>query len=129
MANEVTITASLTASKSGASVASGSQTKTLDMTGADVQTQTQEIGHAADEAVDIAADIGTEGYILIKNLSSSNFVTFSYDTGGSFAGYAFAKLTAGGVMLFKPSYPTGKTVIYAQADTAAVTIQYWLHEE
>lgn len=128
MANEVTITASLTASKGGASIASGSLSKTLDMTGADVQAQTQLIGHAADEAVDISADIGTEGYVLIKNLDASNYVTLSYDTGGSFAGYTFAVIPAGGLMLFKPSYPTGKTVIYAQANTADVNVQYWIHE-
>jgi hypothetical protein len=129
MANEISITASLTASKDGISIASGSLSMSLDMTGTDVATQTQLIGYAADELVDIASDIGAIGYLAVKSFDSDNPVTLSYDTGGSFAGFTFAVIPAGGILLIKPSFPTGKTHIYGKATTAEVLIMFWAVEE
>lgn len=125
-----TITLSMTASETGVpGLSTGSLTATRTNTNTDVQGGTQLIGNAADEALDIPTDIGTEGDIVIKNLDSTNYVELSYDTGASFATYKFAKIRAGGIISFTPAYPTGKTVIYAQADTADVTVHAFYVEE
>lgn len=125
-----TVNLSMTASATGVpGVATGSLTETRTNTATDVASWTQEIGYAADEALAIPADVTTgstaPGNLVIKNLDSTNFVTLSYDTGGSFAGAAFATIRAGGVLCLQPVSDT----IYIQADTAAVTVHAFAVEE
>lgn len=129
MANEITTSVSLSASKGGASVASGTKSKNFDMTGADMQQGTQLVGYAADEEIVINADVGTEGVVMITNLDAANPIELSYDTGANFAAYKFAKVRAGQSILFQPAYPTSKTKIYGQATTADVLAQVLVVEE
>lgn len=122
MADEVVSTVSVSASKGGASLntvgASGGSSVTLDMAGTDMQSGTQSIGFAADEALDISADITTMGLLYVKNLDSTNYVELSLATGGSFAASVFEKLYPSQTYHGHP--PT--TTIYAKANTAAVLI-------
>lgn len=123
------ITLSLTATQTGLpGLSSGQLTATRTNTGADVGNLTQNIG-TSDEALAIPADIGTEGEVAIKSLDATNYIELSYDTGGSFDAYKFAKVRPGGLLLFTPAYPTGKTSIYARANTSAVYIQLFAVEE
>jgi hypothetical protein len=121
MANEITAVVSLSASKSGASIntvgSSGSATKQYDMTGADMASGTANIG-TSDEALPIPADIATCKALFIKNLDATNYVEFSYGTGGSFA--AVVRIDPGMSVLFRPT----STTCYVKANTAACDI-FW----
>jgi hypothetical protein len=119
MASEVTISASLTASKGGASIASGTVSKTLDMTGVDMEA----ITHSCDTvfgAMGIISEIGTNGYLMIKNLDATNAVEVSFDAGST----SHITIPAGAPALFKP-----KVDPQLKAITALSVVQYWIHEE
>ena len=124
MADEAVVTISVSASKGGASVnsvgASGGASVVLDMTGADMESATQDIGFAADEALAIAGDITTMGLLLVKNMEAAggNYVQLSLATGGSFAASVFETLKAGQTYLGHPP----STTVYAKANTAAVKV-------
>ena len=115
MADEIRVTAALSASKGGASIntvgSTGSSSFVDDMTGADMGSWTQTIGFAADEAVNIPGDIGTCKYLFVANLDATNYIELSYATGGSFV--ARVRVDPGGIALFRPT----STTIYAQANT------------
>ena len=68
MANEIEMSARLYASKNGASINSQTFTTTSNMTGTDMGQNTQDIGSAADELLEIAADLSLPYKVLIKNL-------------------------------------------------------------
>lgn len=138
MANEITITCSLASTKANATLSSGSQVGQFDMSGLDVDGgSTQNVG-TTDEAISIPGDIGTIGALEIKHLgvdstgaATSKYVEVSYDTGGSFDAYKFAKLRAGVPIVLEPAFPTGKTAIYARAESGAtngVQIKKWIVE-
>ena len=114
MANEISLSAALAASKGGVSVTQ-SLSKTLDMVGEDMITTTQIIA-TANTAVGIGAITSPARYIIIKNLDATNFVKFATDPGFA-ANTEFAKLMAGDVMLLPPCQ-----AIHAKADTAVCTI-------
>lgn len=121
MANEITAVCSLSASKGGASIntvgSSGSATKQFDMTGADMASGTMNVG-TTDEALPIPADIATCKMLFIKNLDATNYVEFSYATGGSFV--ARVRIDPGASVMFRPT----STTCYVQANTAACDI-FW----
>lgn len=116
MANEITQVVSLLASKSGASIntvgSSGSATKQYDMTGADMASGTMNVG-TTDEAIPIPADIATCKLLYLKNLDATNYIEFSYGTGGAFA--AVIRIDPGMAVIFRPT----STTCYWQANTAA----------
>lgn len=121
MANEITATQTLSASKSGVTV-TGSVTSTIDLSGVGIYSSIVSIG-TSDEALSFPGDLTTEGitWIWIKNLDATNFVELSLATGGSFDASRFAKISPGQAMLWKVW--TGNPTIYAQADTAECNIQ------
>lgn len=119
MASEVTVSASLTASKSGASIASGTVSKTLDMTGADMEAITHECDTVFG-AIGIIGEIGTNGYMMVKNLDAANAVEVSFDAGST----SHLTIPAGAPALFKP-----KVDPQFKAITAAANVMYWLVEE
>jgi len=114
MANEISKTIRITATKSGASV-SYSETSREDMSGDDMITSVQSIGTTA-ETVSFGEITGAPGLVVIKNLDSTNFVEFGGDSGLT---VFKLKLLAGKDMLIRPESAT----LYAKADTAAVKIQ------
>jgi len=122
MADEISIQTKLYAAKGGAYLPSVTRSVTLDMTGADMASWTQVIGTGSDEALDIPPDVTGDIHAEIFSLESEggNYVSLSNATGGSFSGGVFGKLVAGTSTLLV--IPSG-TTIYAQANTASVSIQ------
>lgn len=122
MANEITATISLLASKGGASIntvgSSGAAAKSFDMTGVDMASGTFNVGTSPDEAIPIPGDLATAKYLYIKNLDATNYVEFSYGTGGSFA--AVVRIDPLAAVMFRPT----STTCYLKANTAACDV-YW----
>lgn len=91
MANEISISLSLSASKNGLSVASGSFYAQSDMSGDDMGSPTQVIGTTAEQIV-IPADIATIGVVVIRHsgydganpaVATTKYVALSYNADGS----------------------------------------------
>lgn len=118
MANEISMVASLTCSKSGTTV-TGTSTKLRNLDGTGMYANTQSIGTSA-ETLTLPSDLTTEGVssIWLKNTDATNFVEFALDSGMT---NKFARLSAGEAMNFRPA--SGNPTIYARADTAAVAVQ------
>lgn len=114
MAQEITQTVSLSATKGGATV-NISSTKRVDMTGTGMIQTTQSIGTSA-EAIALGDLSGAPSMIEIKNLDATNFVEIGGDSGLT---VFKLKLRPGHATLFQPS----AVPLYAKADTAAVLIQ------
>jgi hypothetical protein len=113
MANEITISATLSASKNGAQVTSTASTL-VSMSGDEMLTNVQNVGTSA-EAVTVA-DLDTAGYAFFKNMDATNFVEIALDSAVSTQ--VFCKLLAGEFSLIKLK----TTTIYAKADTGAVNL-------
>jgi len=113
MANEISISASLSYSKSGAT-ARLDGTITVTQAGADFTNQSQLIGFAAAELLDVGTDIGTTGYVMVKNNDATNFVELSLNDFTQ----KFAKLRPGEFCII----PVSTGTIYAKADTAACQV-------
>lgn len=115
MANEISASASISASKNGASV-SASIAVTATMAGDQMISNVQIVGTAS-EAIALG-DVSTPGYVFIRNLDSTNFVSISV-LATAVAGTSFTKLLAGDFCIFKAV----STQITAIADTAPVNLQ------
>jgi hypothetical protein len=113
MANEITATASLSASKGGASI-NNSGSKVADMAGDQMIGNVQAVGTAA-EALNVG-DVSTIGYVYLKNMDATNFVEVALDSAVSTQ--IFAKLLPGDVTLVKAKTAT----MYVKADTAGVNL-------
>lgn len=120
MADEIRTTVSLSASKGGASINSGSITDSPDMTGVDMGTATQNVG-TANEDLDIHEDIASPVHIVVKNLDEANYVEIFKDSGDA---HLLSKLFPGqACLLMNVPVP-----IYAKANTAPVQVQFWVTE-
>lgn len=115
MSNEISIGISMSFSKGGASV-QRSESISVDVAGDTFTHAVQEIG-TSEEAL-TEADVGTPGYVFIKNLDDTNFVEVGI------AGQYCIKLKAGEVALFRAD-----AAIFAKADTTACNVEYWIVEE
>lgn len=111
MANEISVSASVSASKNGITL-SQSGSKAIDMAGDDMLLNTQLIGTSA-EAIAFGEITGAPSVVFLKNTDSTNFVTY----GPSNPPTEF-KLLPGHVAVFQPASATQ----YAKADTAAVRL-------
>ena len=118
MADEIQMTARLYASKNGAYLPSVTYTKSATMVGTDMGSQTQSIGTASSETLDVPVDVSTPYKVLISNLDRTNYVELSF-TSGFVAGAGTMRLPAGETMLI----PYINVNLYLIANTAAVTIQ------
>jgi hypothetical protein len=124
MADEITLSLSFRFSKSGRYVDTadfGALGLEFDVSGTDYVHKTQNIGTTA-EALSIG-DIGTCGWMVVKNLDASNYVEISRATFTS--GQGTVKLKAGEVAAFR----LGSNTPYALANTAACDIEYILVED
>ena len=77
MANELAVEIKVTYTPSAAnqeSVQPNKITQTITMTGSDFVTGTQEIG-TSDESLDVGS-VATLGWMMVKNLDSTNFVEY-----------------------------------------------------
>ena len=116
MSNEISISASLTFSKGGASV-SRSEGIQVSVTGDAFSHEVMSIPTSATLLVE-GGDLGTAGYVLIKNLDATNYVTVGL------SGQYSIKLKAGEIALFRAAAP-----IYALANTATVLVEYLIVED
>ena len=116
MANELRIEAQLEYSKSGVKQNKHDSTY-ADVSGDSFTHVIQEIG-TANEAISIGGDVGTWGYVYLKNLDSTNYVEV-----GLTSSYSI-KLKAGEVAMFRAA-----AALYAQANTAAVDLEIIVIEE
>ena len=112
------MTARLYASKNGAYLPSVTYTKSTTMVGTDMGSQTQSIGTASSETLDVPVDVSTPYKLLISNLDTTNYVELSF-TSGFIAGAGTMRLPFGETMLI----PYINTNLYLLANTAAVTVQ------
>jgi hypothetical protein len=117
MANEISSTDTLSASKNGVT-ATLTTTKTRTLTGLGIHTQEQVIGTSA-EAIAWPGDLTGEGIteIQIKNLSTANFVEIGGDSGLT---VFKIKVLPEQSIKFSPS--SGNPTVYAKADTAACNV-------
>lgn len=72
----------------------------------------QAVGFAAEEAL-VLGDVTAPGWVMLKNLDATNYITVKTGTGGT----VFAKLLAGEFCLLRLG--SGAQVPYVQSDTAA----------
>lgn len=114
MANEITVSASLTASKDNASI-TVSASKTFDMSNNDMVQATQNVGTTA-EALALGDLSLPAAYLYVRNMDPTNFVVLSLNSDGS---TPFSKIRPGHFAIF-PTPESG--TIYAKADTAACRV-------
>lgn len=121
MANEITVTAKLSVSKSGVT-STGDTTYQEDLAGAGNWSNVQAIG-TSDEQLAFAADLVAEGvgYIWLKNLDATNFILIKINNAGTKV--TFGKLLPGEAMV----WPVHKAAasdpdVWAAADTAACNL-------
>ncbi len=118
MANELTIGISISFSKGGASC-SRSETVSVTVSGDAFSHEVQAVG-ITEEALAQGADLGTPGYMFIKNLDATNYVEI-----GSTTGVYDIKLKAGEPALYRHNSAT----VYAKANTAICNVEYFLIED
>ena len=121
MANEVTVSMSLSFSKSGVTDALSFSDLQFDVSGSKLIHHVQNVAITADQALDIG-NLTTPGFMIVRNLDDTNFITMSGVTG---LATQTIKLKAGECALFRHM----GTAPVASADTAAVSIEYLLIED
>lgn len=118
MANEISLSVSLTCTKNGATV-TGSGSNTITMAGDQFLSNVQIVGTTS-EAV-VVGDVSTVGFVFCKNLDATNYVEVSLDNSQV---NLVAKLLPGECCLFKP----GTGTLFAKANTATCNLQVVLLE-
>lgn len=121
MANEITVSITVSVAKVFAAISKQVANKQFDMTGAIVHRIVQTIA-ATEEALD-QGDVGTPGYCLAINLDPTNFVSIRAGTG---LGNMILLEADGGMAFFK--FGSGATTPFAIADTAPCNIEMFLME-
>ncbi len=119
MADEITGRLVLNVSKGGAKIAR-SESFSIDMTGDSFISGVQGIPTTGEILVE-ADELGTAGYVYIKNLDSTNFVTVGNAAAST---NHIIKLKAGECCLFRAFQP-----VYVDADTAACNVEYIIIED
>jgi hypothetical protein len=122
MAKEIQVIAHLVVKKGSLSVEKPATSLQIDMAGSNYSAGVQSIGFAAHEQVDVNASVATPGVAKFTNLDAANFVRLGRDVAGAFV--AFAKLMPGEFWLGR--LDAGD--VYAQADTAAVSLEHMILE-
>ena len=118
MANEVGINVSLNFNKGGAKI-SRSESISVDVSGDSYTSAVQGIPTGGEIFVE-ADELGTAGYVFVKNLDGTNYVTVGSHATDNHA----IKLKAGECALFRAAGS-----VYAQANTAACNIEYTIIED
>ena len=119
MANEIHTNVSLRVEKGGAKV-NRVESVSIDMTGESYTSGVQEITISGGEVLIESTELGTTGYVFIKNLDAINFVTF----GSNATANHTIKLKAGECALFRAN-----GAIYGLADTAVCNVEYIIIED
>jgi len=112
MSNELSVYAGMIFNKSGANVYSN-ESALVDIAGSNLVKDTQSIGTSI-ETLSFPSDVSGVGYLLIKNLDNSNYVTLGPTTSAM-----LVRINAGEIALFR----IAGLPVYAQANTSTVKIQ------
>ena len=117
MANEYTVSESLTCSKGGMTI-KASHTFRVDMTGNNMMDTTQDVGTSA-EALELGPISGVPPVLYVQNLGTTNYVLVGFTNPPT-----EIRLNAGESARFRPTTAT----IYLLANTAAVRVRVWAGE-
>ena len=117
MADELKLSLNISFRKGGA-VAVTNHSLSVDVTGDAFTHSVQEIG-TSEEALIQGTDVGTPGYLMIKNLDATNYVEI-----GSTTGVYDIKMLAGEICCYRHNSAT----IYGLANTAACLVEFLLIE-
>jgi hypothetical protein len=117
MADEATVTTSLTFAKGSVDLTLSDVGSTFDVAGTRYVRGVQEVGFATDEALDMG-DLTDPGWCYMRNLDTSNYVEVYAATGET----AFMRLLAGEHICFRMV----ATAPFVQADTAAIDLEYMI---
>ena len=117
MADELRIGVVMSFEKGGAKAHRAEHIE-VDVTGDAFNHDVQAVG-ITEEQLAQGADLGTPGYVLLKNLDATNYVEV-----GSTTGVYDIKLLAGEVAIYRHNSAT----IYAKANTAICNVEYFLIE-
>ncbi len=120
MANERTTSVSISVSKGGIAINSGTLSKTGDMTGTYSATESQLIGTSNEALSFNTTDITGDVNVAVKNMDAANYVEIFKDSGNT---HLLSKLKAGESCLLM-NIP--HNALYGRANTAAVSIQFWI---
>jgi hypothetical protein len=123
MADEITLTGRLQLVNGNLKVTRDLGSRSADQTTARYVANVQDVGFAAHEALDMG-EVSTAGWAVFYNHDSTNYVEIGIDDTGTFE--AVIKLEAGeaaGPLRLASSAP------YAQANTAAVDLEYVILED
>ncbi len=121
MANEATVSVSLAFAKGDVSTSLAFTDLQFDVSGSKITHVVQNIQITTEEALDIG-DITTSGFMIVRNLDDTNFVTMNGATG---LATQCVKLKAGECALFRHA----GTAPVAVSDTAACNIEFLLIED
>lgn len=116
MSKEISIGATISFKKTGAQV-SRSESITVDVTGDAFSHEVLSILTTVTTIVE-GGDLGTAGYVFLKNLDTTNYITVGL------SGQYSIKLKAGEIALFRAAAP-----IYALANTATCLLEYLIIED
>lgn len=123
MANEISITASLSVAKGNLATESLTVSAVhATLTGKQITKGTQTIPTTAGGTAVVLGGLGSVGWIHVKNLDTTNYV----DLMTAVSGTAFARLKPGEVALLR--LPPAITAPAALANTASVDIEFLLIE-
>ena len=114
MAQEIQFAASLAASKNNISIATPALSKVLDMTGAQMVSDSQNIGASA-EALTWGDISGAPGVVILFNADATNYVQIAGDSGIT---QFVQRIQPLGFLLLTPESAT----VYAKAHTAACNL-------
>lgn len=118
MADEITISASMSMSNGNLNVTAQVPNYQADQTTAKYAKGTQTTGFAAHEALDLG-DLTTPGYIVVRNNDATNFIEVGVDDAGVFV--PVIKVRPGESA--GPLYVADGATLYVQADTADVEME------
>lgn len=118
MSDELKIGVVISFNKGGAK-ASRVENIDVDITGDAFNHDIQSVGITEGELAQ-SADLGTPGFVFLKNLDSTNYIQV-----GSTTGVYDIKLKAGEIALYRH----GSATIYAKANMAACLVEYLIFED
>ena len=119
MANELRIEAQLEYSKSGVKEIKHDSTY-IDVSGESYNKSIQVIG-TSNEQIGVASDIGTYGYMFLKNLDSTNYIEIADEDATNY----FCKLKAGEFAMFRAA----DADYWARANTASCNLEVTVIED
>ena len=99
--------------------------KVVTVSGSEFIHGVQSIG-TTEEVVQAIADIATEGFVIARNLDTTNYIELGYADVSATGDARAIKMKAGEPCMFRIGTDSA---LYALADTAACRLEYWIFED